>query len=160
MANDVMITVVGSVGGDVELKFTPAGKAVANFSLATSSRTFNKQTNEWEDGETTWFRVNVWQQMAEHVAESITKGMRVIVTGRLSVRQYERTDGTKGTSVEITADEVGPSLRYATANVVKAQRQQSGGQQSGRQPAQQQADPWSNPSANPWGNATEGAPPF
>lgn len=146
MAGEVQITIVGSLGADPELKFTPSGQAVANFSVASSSRNFDKQTNEWVDGDTTWFRVNVWQQMAEHVAETLTKGMRVVVTGKLKVRDYDRQDGGKGTSVEITADEIGPSLRYATAKVTKAERS-GGGQQAAtsRQPVPQE-NPWSTPS--------------
>lgn len=155
MAGETVLTVVGNVGSDPELRFTPSGQAVANFSLCQTPRTFDKQTNEWTDGEPNWFRVNVWQQMAEHVAESVTKGMRLVVTGKLVIRKYETSDGTKGTSVELTADEVGVALRYGSAKFTKAERSggQGGGQQqaASRQPVAQD---------NPWQTGPVDEPPF
>src|SRR6478735_7661840 len=122
---DVNITVVGNLTGDPELRFTPSGQAVANFTVASTTRFLDKQTNEWKDGDTVFLRCSVWRQYAENVAESLTRGMRVIVQGRLKVRQYETREGGKGTSVECDVDDVGPALRYATAKVTKVQR--SGG---------------------------------
>src|SRR5690349_17117253 len=127
MAGETIITVVGNLTDDPELKFTPSGAAVANFTVASTPRTFDKQTNEWKDGDALFLRCAAWRQLAENVAESLQKGQRVIVTGALRVRQYERQDGTKGTSVEMNVDEVGPSLRFATAKVTKATRSSSGG---------------------------------
>jgi len=136
VTGEPVVTIVGNLGGDVELRFTPSGAAVANFTVASTPRTFNKQTNAWDDGETLWMRCSVWREAAENVAESLTKGARVVVTGRLKSRSYEK-DGQNRTSIEMDVDEVGPSLRYASAKVTKAER--SGGQQGGGfgQPAQQ-----------------------
>ena len=122
---DVNITVVGNLTGDPELRFTPSGQAVANFTVASTTRFLDKATNEWKDGDTVFLRCSVWRQYAENVAESLTRGMRVIVSGRLKVRQYETREGGKGTSVECDVDDVGPALRYATAKVTKVSR--SGG---------------------------------
>ena len=119
---DIPITVVGNLTADPELRFTPSGQAVANFTVASTTRLLDKQTNEWKDGDTVFLRCSVWRQYAENVAESLTKGIRVIVTGRLKVRQYETRDGGKGTSVECDVDEVGPALRYATAKVNRVSR--------------------------------------
>jgi single-strand DNA-binding protein len=127
MAGETIITVIGNLTDDPELKFTPSGAAVANFTVASTPRTFDKQTNEWKDGDALFLRCAAWRQLAENVAESLQKGQRVIVTGALRVRQYERQDGSKGTSVEMNVDEVGPSLRFATAKVTKATRSSSGG---------------------------------
>jgi len=118
-SGDNIITVVGNIAADPELKFTPQGIAVATFSLASTPRVLDKATNEWKDGETTWFRCSVWRQYAENIVESLTKGTRVIVTGKLKVRTYETKDGGKGTSVEIEVDDMGPVLRNATAKVTK-----------------------------------------
>ncbi|MCW2748764.1 MAG: single-stranded DNA-binding protein [Nocardioidaceae bacterium] len=122
MAGETIITVVGNLTDDPELKFTPSGAAVANFTVASTPRTFDRQTNEWKDGDALFLRCSVWRQPAENVAESLQKGMRVVVTGALRVRQFERQDGSRGTSVEMNVDEVGPSLRYATAKVTRAKR--------------------------------------
>ena len=127
MAGETIITVIGNLTDDPELKFTPSGAAVANFTVASTPRTFDKQTNEWKDGDALFLRCAAWRQLAENVAESLQKGQRVIVTGALRVRQYERQDGSKGTSVEMNVDEVGPSLRFATAKVTKATRSAGGG---------------------------------
>src|SRR6478735_3793789 len=124
---DVNITVVGNLTNDPELRFTPSGQAVANFTVASSTRILDKATNEWKDGDTVFLRCNVWRQYAENVAESLQRGMRVIVTGRLKVRQYETREGGKGTSVECEVDDVGPALRFATAKVTKVSRSGGGG---------------------------------
>ena len=141
MAGETIITVVGNLTDDPELKFTPSGAPVANFTVASTPRTFDKQTNEWKDGDALFLRCAAWRQLAENVAESLTKGQRVIVTGALRVRQFERQDGSKGTSVEMNVDEVGPSLRYATAKVTKVSRSNNsgGGFSGGGAP-----DPWAS----------------
>ena len=125
MAGETNITVIGNLTDDPELKFTPSGAAVANFTVASTPRTFDRQTNEWKDGDALFLRCAAWRQMAENVAESLQKGQRVMVTGSLKIRNFERQDGSKGTSVEINVEEVGPSLKWATAKVTKASR--SGG---------------------------------
>src|SRR5688572_11867902 len=127
MAGDTVITVVGNLTGDPELRFTPSGAAVANFTVASTPRTFDRQTNEWKDGETLFLRCSIWREAAENVAESLTKGMRVIVQGRLVQRSYETREGEKRTVVELQVDEIGPSLRYASAKVTRTQRQGGGG---------------------------------
>ncbi|MET0467205.1 MAG: single-stranded DNA-binding protein [Aeromicrobium sp.] len=119
MAGETTITLVGNLTRDPELRFTPSGAAVADFTVASTARTFDRQTNEWKDGDTLFIRCSAWRQLAENVAGSLTKGTRVIVTGALKVREYERQDGGRGTSVEMTVDEVGPSLRNATAQVTR-----------------------------------------
>ena len=124
---DVTITVVGNLTADPELRFTPNGAAVANFTIASTNRVFDKQTNEWKDGDTLFLRASVWRQYAENVAESLTRGMRVIATGRLRVRQYETREGTKGTSVELDVEDIGPVLRFATAKVARTERSGGGG---------------------------------
>ncbi|WP_069386009.1 single-stranded DNA-binding protein [Cellulosimicrobium cellulans] len=127
MAGDTVITVIGNLTGDPELRFTPAGAAVANFTVASTPRTFDRQSNEWKDGETLFMRCSIWREAAENVAESLTKGMRVIVQGRLVQRSYETREGEKRTVVELQVDEIGPSLRYASAKVTRAQRSGGGG---------------------------------
>ena len=119
---DTNITVVGNIVADPELRFTPSGAAVANFRIASTPRSFNRQTNQWEDGEALFLTVNVWRQAAENVAESLSKGMRVIVTGRLKQRSYETREGEKRSVFEVEADEVGPSLTFAKADVQRTQR--------------------------------------
>lgn len=116
------MTVVGNLTADPELRFTPSGAAVANFTVAATPRTFDRQTGEWKDGEPLFLRCNVWRQPAENVAESLTRGMRVVVQGRLRQRSFETKDGDKRTTIELEVDEVGPSLRYATARVNKVGR--------------------------------------
>lgn len=127
MAGETIITLVGNLTDDPELKFTPSGAAVANFTVASTPRTFDKQTNEWRDGDALFIRCAAWRQLAENVAESLQKGQQVIVTGALKVRNYERQDGSKGTSVEMNVDEIGPSLRFATAKVTRVNRSGGGG---------------------------------
>lgn len=127
MAGETVITVVGNLTADPELRFTPNGAAVANFTVASTPRTFDRQTNEWKDGEALFLRCSVWREAAENVAESLTKGMRVIVQGRLRARSYDDRDGNRRTSWELDVDEVGPALRFATAKVTRAQRSGGGG---------------------------------
>lgn len=141
MAGDTNITICGNLTADPELRFTPNGQAVSNFTVASTPRRMNNQTKEWEDSPTLFLRCNVWRQQAESVAESLQRGMRVIVTGRLTQRSYETKENEKRTVYEIEVDEVGPSLKSASAKVTKMAR--SGGQQ-GQPAASQQsgADPW------------------
>ena len=127
MAGETVITVVGNLTDDPELRFTPSGAAVANFTVASTPRTLNKQTNEWEDGEAMFLRCSVWRQSAENVAESLQKGARVIVNGRMKARTWETREGEKRTSFEIDVDEIGPSLKWATAKVARAGRSGGGG---------------------------------
>ena len=127
MAGETVITVVGNLVDDPELRFTPSGAAVANFRIASTPRTFDKQTNEWKDGDALFLSCSVWRQAAENVAESLQKGMRVVVQGRLKQRSYETREGEKRTVVELDVDEVGPSLKYATAKVARVQRSGGGG---------------------------------
>ena len=127
MAGDTIITVVGNLTADPELRFTPSGAAVANFTVASTPRMFDRQSNEWKDGETLFMRCSVWRDAAENVAESLQRGSRVIVTGRLKSRSYETKEGEKRTVVELEVDEVGPSLKYATAKVNRVSRSSEGG---------------------------------
>ncbi|MDQ1747837.1 MAG: single-strand DNA-binding protein [Frankiaceae bacterium] len=126
-AGDVTVTVVGNLTDDPELRFTPSGAAVANFTVASTPRFLDKNTNEWKDGDALFLRCSIWRQAAEYVAESLQRGTRVIVQGRLRQRSYETKEGEKRTVVELEVDEIGPSLRYATAKVTKAQRTGGGG---------------------------------
>jgi len=151
MAGETIITVVGNLVDDPELRFTPSGAAVANFRIASTPRTFDRQSNEWKDGDALFLSCSVWRQAAENVAESLVKGMRVVVQGRLRSRQYETREGEKRTVFEIEVDEVGPSLKYATAKVTRTQRSGSGfgGGQGGSQGGGGQAnDPWATPAAS------------
>ena len=128
MAGDTVITIIGNLTGDPELRFTPSGAAVANFTVASTPRQFDRQTSEWKDGETLFMRCSVWREAAENVAESLTRGTRVVVQGRLVSRSWEdKETGQKRSVMEMQVDEVGPSLRYATAKVNKTQRSGSGG---------------------------------
>ncbi|MFB7821856.1 single-stranded DNA-binding protein [Streptomyces hydrogenans] len=129
MAGETVITVVGNLVDDPELRFTPSGAAVAKFRVASTPRTFDRQTNEWKDGESLFLTCSVWRQAAENVAESLTRGMRVVVQGRLKQRSYEDNQGVKRTVFELDVEEVGPSLRNATAKVTKTTGR--GGQSGG-----------------------------
>ena len=120
MAGETVITVVGNLTADPELRFTPSGAAVANFTVASTPRTFDRQSGEWKDGEALFLSCTVWRQAAENVAESLQRGARVIVSGRLRQRSYETKEGEKRTTIELEIDEIGPSLRYATASVTRA----------------------------------------
>ena len=169
MAGETVITVVGNLTDDPELRFTPSGAAVANFTVASTPRTFDRQTQEWKDGDALFLRCCIWRQAAENVAESLQRGMRVVVQGRLRQRSYETKEGEKRTVIELEVDEIGPSLRYATAKVTKTSRGSGqggfGGGQGGAAPAD---DPWSTPApaAGGWGGSGGGAgsysdePPF
>src|SRR6187431_2287400 len=127
MAGDTVITVVGNLTADPELRFTPSGAAVASFTIASTPRQLDRQTNEWKDGEALFLRCNIWREAAENVAESLTRGSRVIVSGRLKQRSFETREGEKRTVVELEVDEIGPSLKYATAKVNKVSRSSEGG---------------------------------
>jgi single-strand DNA-binding protein len=159
-AGDVTITVVGNLVADPELRFTPSGAAVANFRVASTPRVLDKATNEWKDGESLFITCNVWRQYAENVAESLTKGMRVIVTGRLKQRSYETREGEKRTVVEMDVDDVGPALKSATAKVNRVQRDgggfSGGGGGSSSGPSD---DPWAS-SGPAGGGAGFDEPPF
>ena len=163
MAGDTTITLVGNLVDDPELRFTPSGAAVAKFRIASTPRFLDKQTNEWKDGESLFLTCNVWRQAAENVAESLQRGMRVIVQGRLRQRSYETKEGEKRTVYEVEVDEVGPSLRSATAKINKAQRSggggggYSGGGGGGAAGGGAADDPWSTPA--PGGEFTD-EPPF
>ena len=152
---DTHITLIGTMVADPDLRFTPAGQAVANFRIASTPRKKNTATGEWEDGEALFLTCSVWRQYAENVAETLRKGMQVIVQGRLKARSYDDRDGQKRTEFEIDVDEVGPTLRFATATVNRA-----GG--SSRPPAQQQGDPWATqqPAGDPWAQPANDQPPF
>jgi single-strand DNA-binding protein len=157
MAGDTQITVVGNLTGDPELRFISSGAAVVNFTVASTPRTFERQTNEWKDGETLFMRCSLWREAAENVAESLTKGMRVIVTGRLVSRSWE-ANGEKRTVTEMQVDEVGPSLRYATAKVTRTQR--AGGQGGGFSGGGS-SSPAGGSDSDPWASApASDEPPF
>ena len=174
MAGETTITVIGNLTADPELRFTPNGAAVANFTVASTPRTFDRQTNEWKDGDAMFLNCAVWRQYAENVAESLSKGTRVIVSGRLKARSYETREGEKRTVFEIDVDEVGPALRYATAKVTRTQGGGGGGNWQGNQGGNtgggggQQSDPWSSSGASggnrggndPWQQSQPEEPPF
>lgn len=143
-SKDTTLTVVGNLTADPELRFTSSGVAVVGFTVASTPRTYDRQSGEWKDGDALFLRCSLWRESAENVAESLTRGARVIVTGRLRQRSFETREGEKRTVIELEADEVGPSLRYATAKVAKASR---GGGSS------RPASTGSAPGEDPWGNA-------
>jgi single-strand DNA-binding protein len=158
VAGDTVITVVGNLTDDPELRFTSSGAAVANFTVASTPRFFDKNTNDWKDGDALFLRCSIWRQAAENVAETLTKGARVIVQGRLKQRSYETREGEKRTVYELDVDEVGPSLKYATAKVVKVSRGSGGGGGfGGAAPAAASA-----PAEDPWASApaVDDEPPF
>ncbi|MBG6191136.1 single-strand DNA-binding protein [Arthrobacter sp. CAN_A212] len=189
MAGETIITVVGNLTSDPELRFTPSGSAVANFTIASTPRTFDRQTNEWKDSETLFLRASVWREAAENVAETLTKGTRVVAQGRLKSRSYDTKEGEKRTVMELEVDEVGPSLRYASAKVTRTQRSGGGGggnfggnsggggnnsnsgwgggQQGGQQAQQPADDPWGAPAggnssggnSSGWGNGPDSSEP-
>lgn len=183
MAGDTPITIIGNLTADPELRFTPSGAAVANFTVASTPRTFDRQSNEWKDGDTLFMRCSIWREAAENVSESLTKGARVIVTGRLVSRSWETPEGEKRTVMEMQADEVGPSLRWANAQVSRAERSggrqggnggggggysgggrsNSGGNSGGGNQGGNQSDPWATPSggqSNSGGGWGGGAPNY
>jgi len=151
MAGETTITVVGNLTDDPELRFTQSGAAVASFTVASTPRTFDRQSGEWKDGEALFLRCNVWRQVAENVAESLTRGSRVLVSGRLRQRSFETKEGEKRTVVELEVDEIGPSLRYATAKVNKVSRGDGGG--GGFGGGGQQSRGGGAPADDPWGSA-------
>ena len=169
MAGDTIMTVIGNLTADPELRFTASGAAVANFTVASTPRTFDRASGEWKDGEALFLRCNIWRQPAENVAESLVRGSRVIVSGRLKQRSFETKEGEKRTVIELEVDEIGPSLRYATAKINRAQRSDSGGSGSSSggygssgasRPAPQNDDPWgSAPPAGASGGYSD-EPPF
>lgn len=164
MAGDTVVTVVGNLTADPELRFTPSGAPVASFTIASTPRTFNRQANEWQDAPTLFLRSSCWRDMAENVAESLTKGMRVIAQGRLQQRSYETREGDKRTVVELAVDEIGPSLRRAKARVERNGNASSyGGQHQATSASTYQApqggaqdDPWANGATTSFGDE----PPF
>ncbi|MGB3663154.1 single-stranded DNA-binding protein, partial [Mycolicibacter algericus] len=154
---DTTITVVGNLTADPDLRFTPSGAAVANFTVASTPRIYDRQSGEWKDGDALFLRCNIWREAAENVAESLTRGSRVIVTGRLRQRSFETREGEKRTVYEIEVDEVGPSLRYATAKINKISRGgggggfgAGGGAAAGAAPTAQSGGA---PAEDPWGSA-------
>ncbi len=176
MAGDTVITVVGNLTADPELRFTPSGAAVANFTVASTPRTFDKNSNEWKDGEALFLRCSVWRQAAENVAESLQRGTAVIVQGRLKQRSYETKEGEKRTVYELDVEEVGPSLKFATAKVTKASRgggggggggygggggNSSGGASRGGSSSGPSDDPWASaPASGGGGGGWSDEPPF
>ncbi len=163
-AGDTTITMIGNLVDDPELRFTPSGAAVAKFRVASTPRYLDKATNEWKDGESLFLQCQIWRQAAENVAESLTKGMRVILSGRLKQRSYETKEGEKRTVFEVEVDEVGPSLRNATAKVTRTQR--AGGSGGAAAPAADSFgdDPWAaattSSAGGGWGTSTTDEPPF
>ncbi|GAB2575132.1 hypothetical protein GCM10027168_05070 [Streptomyces capparidis] len=156
MAGETVITVVGNLTDDPELRFTPSGAAVANFTIASTPRTFDRQTNEWKDGEALFLRCSIWRQAAENVAESLQRGMRVVAQGRLRQRSYETQQGEKRTVIEMEVDEIGPSLRYASAKVTKTGGR--GGQGGGFGGGAPQGGGWGGPPAGGQQGGQGGAP--
>jgi single-strand DNA-binding protein len=170
MAGETIITVVGNLTADPELRFTPSGAPVANFTVASTPRTFDRNSNEWKDGDALFLNCAVWRQAAENVAESLTKGMRVIVQGRLRQRSYETREGEKRTVVELEVEEIGPALKYATAKVTRSSSGSGGGgNYSSGGASGGGGSSWSNNSgsqndrtagADPWASAQSEEPPF
>jgi single-strand DNA-binding protein len=142
VAGETIITVVGNLTSDPELRYTQSGLAVANFTIASTPRNFDRTTNDWKDGEALFLRASCWREFAEHVAGSLTKGSRVIATGRLKQRSYETKEGEKRTSIELEVDEIGPSLRYATAQVTRAASTGGAGGGAPRGGGQVADEPW------------------
>lgn len=159
MAGDVLLTLVGNCTDDPTLNFTPSGHAVANWTIASTPRKFNKASNSWEDEETLYLRCSIWRDAAENVVESLVKGSRVIVTGRLKSRTWEDKEGNKRTVMELEVDEVGASLAYATAKVTKAQRGAGNGGSGNGTPSRPAAS--TPPADDPWATTSSQAePPF
>jgi single-strand DNA-binding protein len=166
VAGDTVITVIGNLTADPELRFTPSGAAVASFTIASTPRTFDRNTNEWKDGEALFLRCSLWRQAAENAAESLTRGMRVIAQGRLQQRSYETREGEKRTVIELQVDEIGPSLRYASAKVNRTQRGSaqggfgSSGSSSSDSGASAADDPWSSAAPASGSGGFSDEPPF
>lgn len=159
MAGDTQITVVGNLVADPELRYTPTGVAVANFRVASTPRTFDKQANEWKDAPSLFLTCNVWRQQAENVAESLQRGMRVVLVGRLTQRSYETSAGEKRTVFEIEVDDVGPALRNASAKVTKSQRSSGAPAGQSQQRSEAGGDPWASDAPATGGNQDD-SPPF
>jgi single-strand DNA-binding protein len=161
-AGDTNLTMIGNLVNDPELRFTPSGAAVAKFTVASTPRYLDKTTNEWKDGDSLFLQCQIWRQAAENVAESLTRGMRVIVSGRLKQRSYETKEGEKRTVFEVEVDEVGPSLRNATAKVTKTSRQAGTGYTAPAAETASAEDPWSAaPVGGGWSTTpSDDAPPF
>ena len=161
-AGDTNLTMIGNLVSDPELRFTPSGAAVAKFTVASTPRYLDKNTNEWKDGDSLFLQCQIWRQAAENVAESLTRGMRVIVSGRLKQRSYETKEGEKRTVFEVEVDEVGPSLRNATAKVTKTSRQAGTGYTAPAAETASAEDPWSAaPVGGGWSTTpSDDAPPF
>jgi len=161
MAGETTITLVGNLTADPDLRFTPSGAAVANFTVASTPRTFDRASQEWKDGEAMFINCAAWRNLAENVAESLQKGSRVIVTGRLRSRSYEGREGDRRTVFEIEVDEIGPSLRYATAKLTRTSTSGGSWQQGSAAPA---SNDWAAsapaPENDPWANAQSDEPPF
>jgi single-strand DNA-binding protein len=153
VAGETVVTVVGNLTADPELRFTPSGAAVASFTIASTPRTFDRNSNEWKDGEALFLRCSIWRQAAENVAESLQRGMRVVAQGRLKQRSFETREGEKRTVVEMDVDEIGPSLRYATAKINRTQRGSGGGGGYGSSGGDTGGSGSSAPSDDPWGSA-------
>jgi single-strand DNA-binding protein len=169
MAGETVITVVGNLTSDPELRFTPSGAAVANFTVASTPRFFDKNTNDWKDGEALFLRCSIWRQAAENVAESLQRGARVVVQGRLKQRSFETKEGEKRTVIELDVEEIGPSLKYATAKVQKTSRGGAGGGAAGGfgggagggfGGSGANDDPWATPAPSAPGGGYSDEPPF
>ncbi|GAA5045588.1 single-strand DNA-binding protein [Thermocatellispora tengchongensis] len=162
MAGETTITIIGNLTADPELRYTATGLPVAGFTIASSSRTYNKQVEQWQDGEALFMRCSAWRDLGEHVAASLTRGTRVIASGRLRMRTYEISDGDKRTVIEMTVDEIGPSLRFATTEVHKAARTRGNGNGTGAAPTGGGFDdPWASTTPAPAASAAGGdEPPF
>ncbi|MCC6494800.1 MAG: single-stranded DNA-binding protein [Propionibacteriaceae bacterium] len=171
MAGETLITVVGNLTADPELRFTPSGAPVANFTVASTPRNFDRQSGEWKDGDAMFLNCAVWRQAAENVAESLTKGMRVIVQGRLRSRSYETREGEKRTVFEVEVEEIGPALKYATAKVTRSSGGSGGSYNSGSPAGGGGSSSWSNSNSgggqtersggtDPWASAQSEEPPF
>jgi len=154
MAGETVITVVGNLTADPELRYTQSGRAVANFTIASTPRSFDRESNQWKDGDALFLRASCWAEFAEHVASSLTKGSRVIAQGRLVQRNYQDREGNNRTSIELQVDEIGPSLRYATAAVTRA----AGGGGQGGQRGAAADDAWGTPSTPSSGGDVWNAP--
>ena len=168
MAGETLVTVVGNLTADPELRYTQSGLAVANFTIASTPRTFDRQANEWKDGEALFLRASVWREFAEHVSQSLTKGSRVIAQGRLKQRSFDTQQGEKRTVIELEVDEIGPSLRYATAQITRSQGGGGGGGNrgggggggqfgGGQQQGAVTEEPWGQPAGQQSGQQSGGS---
>lgn len=154
MAGETIVTIVGNLTADPELRYTQNGLPVVNFTVASTARNFDKTSGEWKDGDALFMRCSAWRELAEHISGSLSKGMRVIVTGRIRQRSYETREGEKRTTIELDVDEIGPSLRYATAQVTRAARSQGGAAQT---PAAE-SEQWATAQPGDWAPAPDETP--